>query len=61
MRTKENKKCGTNCHVNIKFRSFRNLDEDQFQNNLHAVEWDEIKKLSDVNQMWDDFIKKNSK
>lgn len=51
-------KCGTNCHVNIKFRSFRNLDEDQFHKDLRAVEWNEIKKLSDVNQMWNDFMTK---
>lgn len=38
-------------NVNIKFRSFWNLDEDRFHKDLRAVEWNEIKKLSDVNHV----------
>lgn len=51
-------KCGTNCHVTITFCSFRNWDEDQFRKDFYAVEWNEIKKISDVNQMWENFITK---
>lgn len=48
---REKIKCATNCYVSIKSRSFRNLDENQFQKDLLAVEWNRIKKLSDINQM----------
>lgn len=48
---REKIKRATNCYVSIKSRSFRNLDENQFQKDLLAVEWNGIKKLSDINQM----------
>lgn len=35
------------CNVNIKFCSFRNLNEDECRKDLYAVEWNEIKKMND--------------
>jgi hypothetical protein len=49
-------KSGTNSHLNLKYRCFRNLDQEKKINrDLQDVDWDQIKQLSDVNEMWSKF------
>lgn len=42
-------KPSSNCHVNMKNRNFRNLDEDQIRRDLHSCDRKDIKLLADVN------------
>ena len=39
---------GSHRHTNIKYRSFKNVDQDKFLNDLNRCPWDSIKETNDI-------------
>ena len=45
-------KSGSNQHINIRYRDVKNLDEKQMSKDMRAVNWNSIREMSNVSDMW---------
>jgi hypothetical protein len=48
-------KSGPNKHTTVKYRDYKNLDENKLLEDMHKIDWESIRTMTDVNQMWSAF------
>lgn len=48
-------KSGSNQHINIKYRDFKHLNENELMQDMCHVNWDSVQQQTDVSEMWSAF------
>ena len=48
-------KSGSNQHINIKYKDFKHLNENELMQDMHHVNWDSVQQQTDVSEMWSAF------
>lgn len=48
-------KIGSNQHINIKYRDFKHLNENELMQDMRHINWDSVQQQTDVSEMWSAF------